>query len=246
MVLHRNILALGTLSWSSQAADGFAANALGPQTNDFWTPISLPANLSVTLAEPIICDACAVIGHNLGSRGSTLLVQWWNGSEWITSQTLTPNNDRDFLLIFGEQAAALWRIRVTGATAPNISIVMLGKRLLIPNGVQAGYVPINLALDMELSPSVTVRGQYVGTFVKRRGASTSIALAQQERVWIENEAAPFIKHYNEGQPFIWASCPDLLPEDMAYCWSAGRTLRASYGAGAVYGEMGLEVSAYVG
>ena len=246
MVLYRNVLAEGTLAWSSQTADGYAANALGPQTYDFWTPASLPATLSVTLAAAETCDAAAIIGHTLGSTGTTLFAEWWNGSAWIVAQTLAPTDDRDILLIFGEQESAQWRIRITGATPPSISVVMIGSRLLIPDGVQAGYVPINLALDIELSPSITVRGQYVGTFVKRTGAATSIALAEQAREWIETDAAPFIAHYNEGAPFIWASCPDLLPEDMAYCWRAGDTLRASYDAGAQWGSMSMSVMAYVG
>jgi len=246
MVLYRNVLAEGTLAWSSQTVDGAAANALGPQTYDFWTPASLPATLSTTLASPTVCDACAIIGHTLGSKGATVLVEWWNGSVWVIAQTLIPADDRDLLLIFGEQTSAQWRIRITGTLVPSIAVVMIGSRLLIPGGVQADYVPINLSLDIELAPSITVRGQYVGTFLKRSGASTGLALALQERLWIETEASPFIAHYNAGQPFIWASCPDLLPEDMAYCWRAGNTLRAEYGAGAVYGSLALEVQAYVG
>lgn len=246
MILYRNVLAEGTLSWSSQTADGFAANALGPQTYDFWTPTTLPATLSVTLGAAVICDACAIVAHTLGSAGATVSAQWWNGSAWITAQSLTPTDDRDLLMIFAEATSAQWRIQVTGSTVPSIGVVMMGPRLLIPSGVQSGYVPLNLALDVELAPSITVRGQYVGTFVKRNGGATSIALAEQERFWIENDAEAFIAHYNEGAPFIWASCPDLLPEDMAYCWRAGGTLRASYDAGAQWGSMALEVASYVG
>ena len=60
--LFRNVFAEGVLAWSSQSADGFAANALGPQTYDFWTPTALPATLSVTLGAAVECDACAIIG----------------------------------------------------------------------------------------------------------------------------------------------------------------------------------------
>lgn len=245
--LFRNVLAEGTLAWSSQSADGFAANALGPQTYDFWTPTALPATLSVTLGAAVECDACAIIGHTLFTAGATVAVEWWNGSAWITAHSVTPTDDRDLMLIFGAQSSAQWRIRVTGAAVmPSISVAMIGPRFIIPDGVAADYVPLNLALDIDLAPSITVKGQYVGTFVKRTGGATSISLAQQRREWIEDEARPFIAHYNEGAPFVWSSCPDLLPDDMAYCWRSGGVLRASYGAGARWGQMGLEVSAYVG
>ena len=244
--LFRNVFAEGVLAWSSQSADGFAANALGPQTYDFWTPAAMPASIYTTMGVAAECDACAIIGHTLGSTGCTVEVLWWNGSVYISAMTITPTDDRDILMVFGAQTSKTWQLKVSGPSAPSISVVMLGPRLIIPDGVSDGYVPLNLALDIDLAPSITVKGQYVGTFVKRVGAATSISLAQQRREWIEGDARPFIAHYNEGAPFVWSSCPDLLPDDMAYCWRSGGVLRASYGAGAVWGQMGLEVSAYVG
>ncbi len=245
LVLYRNVLAEGTLSASSETADGFAANALGPQTFDFWTPSAVPATLSVTLPETVECDACAIIAHELGSAGATLEVQFWNGAAWVTAMTITPEDDRDLLLIFGPRSSTQWRIRITDAIA-SIGVVMIGPRLLIPFGVVPDYTPINLALSVQLGPNVTLGGQFLGNRILRVGANTSIQLVPQERWWIEQDAKPFIAHYNSGKPFIWASCPDLLPEDMAYCWRAGETLAASYGAGAVYGSMSMEVAAYVG
>lgn len=245
MVLYRNVLAEGALSASSETADGFAANALGPQTFDFWTPASVPATLAVTLGAPVACDCCAIIAHTLGSAGATVEVQRHDGSGWVTAQSVTPDDDRDLLLLFGEASSTQWRIRVTDAVA-SIGVVMIGPRLLIPLGVVPDYTPINLALSVELAPNITRGGQFLGNRVQRVGAGTSIQLAPQERWWIEQDAKAFIAHYNAGKPFIWASCPDLLPEDMAYCWRAGRELSASYGAGAVYGSMSMEVAAYVG
>lgn len=244
--LFQNVLADGVLAWSSQTADGFAANALGPQTYDAWVPATIPATLSVTLSAASECDTAAIIGHTLGSSGATVIVEWFNGSAWITAASVTPEDDRDIAMLFGAQEASQWRIRITGGTAPAIGVAMIGQRLRIPDGVRAGYVPLNLALDIELSPSVTVRGQYVGTFMKRTGGGTSIPLATQDRQWIEGDARPFVAHYNAGRPFIWMSCPDLLPHDMAYCWRSGGTLQASYGAGARRGDLSLEVSAYHG
>ncbi|MGA0540735.1 hypothetical protein [Neotabrizicola sp. VNH66] len=243
-VLYRNVLSEGTLAWSSETADGYAANALGPQTYDSWTPSAVPATLSVTLGAPVTCDCAAIIAHTLGSAGATVEVQHFTGGIWVTAQSVTPPDDRDIVMIFGAVSAAQWRIRVIGAVA-SIGIVMIGPRLLIPGGTQAGYEPLNLALDVELSPSITIRGQYVGAYVKQMGAGTPIALAAQEREWVQTEAVPFIAHYNAGRPFVWMSCPDMLPEDGHYCWRAGNTLSASFGPGAMWADMSMQVSAYV-
>lgn len=249
-VAYRNVLTEGTLSWSSQTADGAAANALGPQTYDFWTPASLPAMLTVTLAEAVDCDCAAIIAHTLGSSGATVQVQARNGTDpWVTFSTVTPADDRDIFVLFADLAGTAydqWRIRITGSTAPAVGIAWIGPRLIIPDGVQAGYVPLNLALSVELMPNITRGGQFLGNRVQKVGASTSLSLARQHRHWVQEDAAPFIAHYNAGKPFLWLSCPELLPDDAHYVWRAGDTLSASYGAGSLWADMSMEVAAYVG
>lgn len=245
-VLYRNVLAEGVLNWSSETDDGFAANALGPQTYDFWTPESLPATLGVTLDASVECDACAIIAHTLGSAGATVAVQYHDGDDWVTAQSVTPDDDSDILMLFGEQDSDQWRILITGTDEPHVGVVMIGPRLIIPFGVTPSYTPLNLALNVELMHSETVSGQHIDNRVVRTGAGTTIQLAPQEREWIETDAKPFIAHYNAGKPFIWASDPELLPDDFGYCWRTGGVLSASYGAGALYGSMSMEVSAYHG
>lgn len=245
MVLYRNVLAEGALSASSQTADGFAANALGPQTYDFWKPAAAPAWLRGVLAAPVECDSAAIIAHTLGSAGATVGVEYWDGGAWHVAISVSPDDDRDLLLLFSAAEAQEWRIVVNGAVT-SIGVAMIGPRLLIPWGVVPDYTPINLALSIDLAPNITRGGQFLGNRIQRVGAGTSIQLAPQERDWIEGAARPFIAHYNAGKPFVWASCPEVLPDDMAYCWRSGGVLSAAYGPGAVYGSMSMEVAAYVG
>lgn len=247
MLLFRNVLAEGTLAASTEAADGAAANALGPQTYDYWTPTAVPATLAVTLADDVECDCAAIVAHDLGSKGATVEVQYYDTATtaWVTAQTVTPTDDSTILMIFPAEESDQWRFRVTSHIA-SIGVAMIGPRLLIPGGTQASYTPLNLALDIELMPSVSIAGQFLGTRINRMGAGASIALSTQERAWIEGAFAPFIAHYNGGQPFVWASCPNALKDDVSYCWRSGGTLQAAYGAGALFGEVALEVEAYVG
>lgn len=244
MLLWRNVLGLGALVASSAAPDGFAANALGPQTYDFWTPTAVPATLAVTLGAAAQCDACAIFGHTLGTAGATIEVQYFSGS-WLTVATATPATNEPLLFIFPAVSSTQWRIRITGAVA-SISIAMIGKRLIVPTGVQTGYMTLDMALQIEMTASKSVTGQFFASRVNRKGATTSIALATQRRTWIEGDAAGFIAHFNAGGTFAWASAPDLLPRDLGYCRRAGAVLAATYDPGAIYGEMSLDVDAYNG
>lgn len=245
MALYRNVLSEGTLAASSAAIGFDAANALGPQTNDSWKATALPATLAVMLGSAVACDCGSIIGHTLGSSGSTVYVEYFSGS-WQVAASLTPATDADILFLFGAQTSTQWRIRITGSTIPVISIAMIGPRLVIPEGVQAGYTPVNLGLSVDLLRSETRGGQFLGNRVQRTGAGTSIPLAPQERAWVETAAKPFIAHFNSGKPFVWAAAPAVLADDMAYCWRSGGVLSANYGAGALYGSMSMEVQAYAG
>jgi len=247
MALYRNVLAEGVLAASSETDDGFMENALGPQTNDFWTAETLPAWLGVTLPSAVTCDSAGIAAHTLGSAGATVAVQAYIGAAWVTVATVTPEDDDDILILFAEAEAEQWRIYITGAgDAPHLGIASIGPKLPFPLGVAADYRPIYMAHEIELMSSQTRGGQFLGNRINRIGAATTISLAQQEREWIETDGRPFMAHFNEGRPFFFASCPDLLPEDAAYCWRSGGNPFGAYGPGARYGTVTLDVEAYIG
>lgn len=245
----QNVMAIGTLSWSSQTPDGFAANALGPQTYDAWVPASMPATLSVLLNSAHECDCAAIIAHTIGSSGATLYVESsLDGTTWVQQSMLTPDNDDDIVILFadsGGEKYPRWRIRMTGSTPPAIGIAWIGKRLIFPFGVQASHTPISHSLDVQLSTSQSITGQYIGSYIERKGGGANIVLAPQERAWVQSDAVPFIEHYNDGNPFIWMSCPALIPEDGHYAWRSGPTLASSFGPGSMWVDMSMQVNAYV-
>ena len=249
-VTYRNVMAEGTLAWSSQTTDGFAANALGPQTYDSWTPAAMPATISTTLPSAVACDTAAIVAHNLGTKAATAYIEAsLDGSTWVTFATIAPTDDRDIYVLFSDLAQVpypQWRVRVMGAAAPSLGIVWIGPRLTIPFGTQPSYVPINMALTIDLLVNETRGGQFMGNRVQKKGASTGINLATQERWWVQNDAAPFIAHYNAGKPFLWMSCPDKQPDDAAYVWRAGDTLSGAFTGGSLWVDMSMSVSAYVG
>ena len=248
-VAYRNVMAEGTLSWSSQTTDGAAANALGPQTFDSWVPAAMPANIATLLPSAVACDTAAIVSHTLGSSGATAYIEAsLDNVTWVTFATITPTDDRDIFVLFSDLGGISyprWRLRVTGATAPAIGIVWIGPRLIIPMGVQASYTPLNLSLTVDLMTNDTRGGQFLGNRIMKKGASTGVNIAPQERWWVQSEAMPFIAHYNAGKPFLWLSCPALHPEDAFYVWRAGDTLSGSYSGGSLWVDMALSVNAYV-
>lgn len=257
-VLYENFLLYGTMtSTGGVANEGFPENMRGPQTFDGWEPNITSGNAYMELTQGQVrnYDCFALFGHNLNDvLGPNGLLRFWLriAGVWTIVSEFRPPDNKDVLAIIPEAPADGMRIQIamgTGHTSPSrpvISNAFAGKRLIIPNGARSDYQPINLAVDVETRPNLSRGGQFLGTTHNFLGASTSISLARQEREWIEGPAAPFLMHYNRGAPFVWASCPEFMPDDFAYCWRSGDELVPTYGQGAVWGELSMDVSAFLG
>lgn len=244
MVLFDNVLARGAFAWSSQTADGFAANALGPQTFDYWTPTSGNGSISVTLGAAEACDCAAVVAHDLGTKGSTVHLEYRTGTAaWTALASATPTDDSTLLLIGPPVVADQWRLRVAGASPPSLGVVMIGRRQVWRVGVTGGYVALPKAKRVELLTSTSRGGQFLGNRIVREEASTDIGLSSADRDWVNGALEAFRIHYDEGKPFIWASDPGGDPDDVGYCWRAGDELRPAYTEFGI-AEFSLSVSAY--
>jgi hypothetical protein len=243
MVAYDNIFAKGTLTATSATADGAAANAIVEGTYNYWIPSAMPASLQTTLGSATGADTFGVIAHNYGSVAATVNFEYWNGSAWITITTITPTDDSPIVAIFTTITATLWRIRLTGATAPATGVVYLAARLIIPGGVQAPYTPVWLAERVELMNSTSLGGKYIKNRAVRKGKETTIKLAAVTRTFAETNLNAFRIAFNNGEPFLWASGPSLFPNDVGYCWRKGGEIRPTYDQDAIWMALEMDISA---
>lgn len=217
MVLFANVLTEGTLTASTEAADGAGANAVDGITSDYWTPTAMPATLTVVLGAAQGCDCGFLVAHTLGTDGATINLQSWTGSVWQTRLSHTPTDDQPILFIFDEVSSDEWRFEITGATAPSIGVAMIGKRLVFPQGIRTGYAPIYNAKEIEVLPGRSLGGHFLPSRIKRKGARGTISFAQFDRTYVEGAFEAFNIHYDEAKPFVFASGPSVFTKDVAFC-----------------------------
>lgn len=232
MVLVENLLASGTLT-ASTAATGFeGANAVANSTYDGWQPTTMPATLSVALSAADSADCIGIAAHNLGTSGATVIVEYLDGT-WQEAASYAPADDSTIIILFPEQSSDEWRIRLTGATAPTINFVMLGKRIDFAAGIVGDYVPTNWAAEVEILGGETVSGQFLGQRVIRRGAEARVNVGRVARTWAETTGQAFFDRFNNGLPFFFAGWPAGLPNDVAMCWRGelGREINPTIGEG---------------
>lgn len=246
MVLFENYLSTGTLSASTEASDGAKENIADESTADFWTPTALPAWIETDAGSAVTVDCAAIVAHTLGSEGATVEVQYYNGSGWTTVASVTPTDDEIILVLFGEETRQRWRFYITGTTVPSIGVGMIGQRFVFESNVVAPYTPIKMSEEIELLTSVTLGGNFLGNRVRRTGARTTVAFAPALATWVRGTLEPFRQHFNNGQPFVFASSPTFVPNDAAYCFRSDRAqpMNPTFAQDGLFMSFSMDVDAY--
>jgi len=247
-ILYENLFHTGTVTASTEAADGEAANAANEPTWDFWTPTAVPAWIKVDAGSTVSCDAAAVAAHDIGSTGATVQVQSSpDDATWTTQGSVAPTDDSVIIILFPSVSARYWRLRVIDAVA-SIGVAYIGSRLTFTRSVLSGHVALNNAKRVELMNTTTIGGQFLGNRIRRIGAETSVNFGLVDTGFADGDFAPFKDWYNDGHAFFFASSPLVWPDDVGYCWrpEGASEIRPVYEEGGLLTNLSMDVAAYVG
>ncbi len=245
-LLSQNIFEEGTVTVSSETADGAGLNAVEDTTFDFWTPAAVPANITVDYGTSVECDCLGIASHDAGTNGTDLRLEHSSdGVIWTQiGSDVSPLTDDTIMIVFQSTSARYWRV-VQATSVCSIGVIKLGKRLVMPSGVLSGFVGVNHANRVDLLTNTSIKGQYLGTRIKRIGAETNINFGMIETSFADNDFAVFEEHFNSGRTFFYAGSPSEWPEDYGYCWRTGGEIRPSYEEGGILAQVDMDVSIYV-
>lgn len=216
LVLYDNLLKDATVTPSA------AEDALTLSTYEAWVFDKNPPGVNVTfdLGEEKEFDGFACVGVKNGEKVELSISD--NGSSFDLIHPVEVDFGRECcnLFLFNKRSARYFRARFLNDEPGEMSVrsFWLSKSLEFKGGVGYNYTPIWLGWEKETLTSVTLNGQFVGNRVISKGSSTNIPMLAEERTFIEGDLLPFMRHYNEGQPFIWASGPTVFDQDVAYVW----------------------------
>jgi len=244
MVGYRNLLAEGTLTNGLLPTGAPRADAVTESTAEYWLPATAPDTLRTTLGAAQNADFCFIGAHTLGTEGSTLTVQYFDGSTWQNIAAHSPSDDQPFMIVFPRRSAAGWGIQVSAAPA-QVGVAFIGPRLIIPGGVQPDYQPIWATRRITKFPGTTRRGHFLGQRIERAGASVSASFMPIAHSFALTNMADFRNHFNDGRAFIWAPAPGIFTRDVAYCWAADdATFAPSILAGGDLVNLSLRMEAF--
>lgn len=211
VVLFDNFLTTSTPSITAASA------TLTESTYEAWN-FTIGQTLTFDLGTSREYNAFCIVGGR--NTGGIILSTSTNNTTFTPinpAQIPTENSDCT-LFLFNKKNTRYFRVQFIGSGAGSIRSLWLSKAFEFPGGVGMGYTPIWMAQEKELLVSKTMNGQFVGNRVVSKGASTDIPMLSEERSFVEEDLQPFMNHYNDGQPFIWASGPSVFRRDVAYVW----------------------------
>ena len=248
LMLFDNFL-LGATVVTSPSSPG-VVDALTQSTYDAWT-FNTPQTVTFDLGSAKEYSALGIVGHNLSQQ--EVSVQLFSS---VDNSTFLPINatahlitDKDTLLfVFNKRETRYFRIVFISGTSTGTFIrsLILGFPLEMPGGIAYGYTPIWLSQERELLVSKTMNGQFIGNRVVSKGAMTDIPLLSVERGFIEDDLQPFMEHYNEGKPFIFAGGPSIFNKDVAYVWRQdGAEMRPTFDQSGNWMSLTMSVEGYV-
>lgn len=228
-----NLLSEGTLEATSEDADFPASNLLNSSTALRWkaeaieSPPTVDQYLTVTFAEAQELDYLAIAVHNFGTWQNILSVEGFDDiaspafSQELVEEHLVAN-DNPIIFRFAPTILGGIRLRIQASPladpdTPFISVMHVGKLLVMPRGTHQDHTPINLFPQANVMTGKSETGNFLGRVVLSESRSTNIAFNRLTSAWYRTYMAPFIAA-SKSDPFFFAHMPQTFPADVGYCW----------------------------
>lgn len=196
-------------------------NLYDGRTSTWWKPGATGVQTArIVFSSAQTIDTFAVIGHNLGTEGCTIHLDYSTSSpiSWTTLLTKTPTTD---VCIFETDAsgasAADWRIVITNCTINTLmGVIAIGQAIQLPDNMRAPFTPPNRNRDPEIINAETEGGQFIGRSVLSNGWMAEIKQDYIDPAWLTTIGWGDIAERIETNPFFfqWDT-----GQQAAYCWT---------------------------
>lgn len=234
-ILYDNRLTDAPLVASTTAAGEFAAPfAIDGSVYTWWQPATMPATLTVDCGAEASADYALLLGHNLGSLGVTVEVRGSSDGfvahDQLLAQQLVPD-DGPLLLLFPEEAYRHWRLRFTGATAPAMAHAAIGRALVLPTGMAAGFDPVGVTVDSQRNRNEC--GHSLGLVLHGEERAQTLRLNRVPRDWLTGAFLPAWRAHLNARPFAFAWDPHDHPDEVALVVADGPVTTPHYAGATV-------------
>lgn len=192
----------GTVTASTTDADYFEDAPNNTLTYERWKPTAAPATWEYEHGSSRNIDYCAIAAHDLGSTGSTIKAQYYNGSSWVNLCDATLiEDDSPIFIIFSTVNAQRYRVRIDSySSAPEIGVIKFGVALQMQRPLFGGHKPIDWARSTVLRTNFSETGEFLGRSKQRTFKETVYEWSHLTTAWITSNWGEMQKAV-ENEPF---------------------------------------------
>lgn len=218
-----NLVTIDAITASYEATPYPATNLANPNTASRWrsTHGSTTQYLTVAFDAAETVDYVGLARHNLGSGAAIVQVQVQlaDSSSWdaVTEERVLPNDAPAVLRFAPIQAQAVRLKIIPSGTIPEISVLHVGKLLVMERGLQDGHVPIHLARSADVVTGQAESGDFLGRIVQSESLDTGVSFRFLRKEWFDSQMLAFTRA-GIGRPFFFAWMPEDFPDEAAFCW----------------------------
>lgn len=220
VILWNTVLEASTVE-ADQEAEGYpASNLTNPSTYERWMGEDDEEQHIIFTVNGAPVDAIGLARHNFGSGNIVVSIEAHDGDEnWQEIlEEFMPADDRPLLLRFEVQHTAQIRIRLQPSeTVPRAAVAMAGLLMVMPRGIIARHVPLNLARQTQVVNGRSESGNFLGRIITGQSKDTSVQFQGIERDWYYDHFEPFVAN-GARNPFFFAWLPKSRPQDVGYAW----------------------------
>lgn len=221
-----NVVTFASLSATSAATGYPVTNLSTPSTIDRWVGGSAAELLVTVSGLDDEVDYVGIARHNLGSKGIEVSVEVLTadaGGVWAEAFAgVLPGDDSPLLLRFAAVTVIGVRLRLlAGDAAPDIAVLHVGKMIQMQKGLQADWVPLHRALEVEKFLGRNDAGDFLGAIVTRRRAAATATFRLLTSAWYDATLAGFVAGVNGGDAFFFAWDPADHADEVGYCFVEG-------------------------
>lgn len=191
-------------------------------THTFWRSVSLNTQyIYISAGLNAGCDYVGFANHNFGSGQIAYLMQGSvDGETWEDiGEEIIPEDDSPHVQVFNVSTHAYYRIKLTptGTQFPRISILFVGKMLIMQRKLYVGHTPITMGRQTNVSNNRSETGQFLGRVIKSEFLQTSASFKTLSPAWVRTYFEPFAE-FSRDHPFFWVWRPVDYPKEVGFVW----------------------------
>ena len=213
-IAHSRNWGSGGTAVASSTATGFFANApLNTLTYEKWKPAGATGTWEYNHGSTLSCNYCCIGGHTLGTSGSTISLEYWNGSIWVSFLSpIAITDNSDIFAIFAPGSSQRWRVNISaGTSAPEIAVIKFGTALQMERPIYGGHTPIMLARQTVMKMNESETGEYLGMSKWRTYLQSSFTWQNLTAAWVRSNWQT-MQRAVETEPFFIAWRPASFGE----------------------------------